>query len=91
MTTIFTFRAERRSGGDPLPTAEEAAKAGRIGWNLRCNRCGMYGARWIPEQRPGWGSLALCDPHGDELEAEFRRHQKALTELRAINFEQENR
>lgn len=32
------------SGGPPLPTKDQARAARRRGWNLRCNRCGGYGA-----------------------------------------------
>lgn len=79
---------ERNPFGPPLPTAEEAAAAHRMGWNLRCNRCGGFGATWIPGMRPGWGSLALCYPHKAELEAEQRRHVDAMTVLTRVSFEQ---
>lgn len=75
--------------GPPLPTAEEAAAAHRMGWNLRCNNCGGYGATWIPGMRPGWGSLALCYPHERELEAMQRRHADELRALTAVRFEQD--
>lgn len=75
--------------GPPLPTAEEAAAAHRMGWNLRCNSCGGYGATWIPGMRPGWGSLALCHPDRRELEAMQRRHSDELKTLTTINFEQD--
>lgn len=61
------------------------------GWNLRCNRCGSYGARWIAGERPGWGSLALCPDHEAELEAEHDRHREALAVLRGVRFEQDSR
>ena len=77
--------------GPPLPTAEEAAAAGRMGWNLRCNSCGGYGATWIPGMRPGWGALALCHPHEKELYAMQRRHADELATLTTINFEQDRR
>jgi hypothetical protein len=86
--SLNPFREEGRSGGSPLSTPEEAAAAGRLGWNLRCNRCGLFGARWISGMRPGWGALALCDPHADELEAEVGRHKSAMAVLGAVNFEQ---
>lgn len=75
--------------GPPLPTAEEAANAGRMGWNLRCNSCGGYGATWIPGMRPGWGALALCHPDKKALEQMQRRHADELATLATINFEQE--
>lgn len=75
--------------GPPLPTAEKAADAGRMGWNLRCNRCGGYGATWIPGMRPGWGALALCFPHRDALVREENRHARAMTALTEVNFEQD--
>jgi hypothetical protein len=62
-----------------------------MGWNLRCNRCGGYGASWIPGMRPGWGSLALCYPHKAELVAEQGRHARAMQRLTAVNFEQDHR
>lgn len=76
------------AGGPPQPTEQQARAAGLRGANLRCNRCGMWGAMWWQGQRPGWGALAVCDPHGAELEAELIRHDQALTVLRAVNFEQ---
>jgi hypothetical protein len=73
----------------PFPTAAEAAAAGLTGWNLRCNRCGGYGAHWLPGRRPGWGALALCRPHQEALVLEEIRHRRALEELTAVNFEQD--
>jgi hypothetical protein len=69
----------------------------RPGWNLRCNRCGTYGATWTGQrgseayrtERPGWGALALCQPHHDELDAEYERHRRALDTLRHVRYEQE--
>jgi hypothetical protein len=81
--------AAREPFGSPLPTAEDAASAGRMGWNLRCNSCGGYGATWIPKMRPGWGSLALCHPHRRELEQMQRRHAQELATLTTVNFEQD--
>jgi hypothetical protein len=76
------------AGGPPHPLPELAAAAGLSGWNLRCNRCGRWGADWVDGQRPGWGALALCDPHAVELADELRRHERALAELRRVVFEQ---
>lgn len=73
------------------PTAEDARDRpeGPVsGWNLRCNRCGTFGATWVEGERPGWGSLALCPADADELGEEHARHDRALTELRAVNYEQ---
>lgn len=75
--------------GPPLPTPEEATEAHRVGWNLRCNSCGGYGADWIPGMRPGWGSLALCYPHKRELEQMQRRHANELRTLTTVKFEQD--
>lgn len=72
----------------PRPSPEEAQGAGLIGWNLRCNRCGGYGASWRTGARAGWGPLALCGPHQRELSAEDARHHAALKTLRATCFEQ---
>lgn len=70
-------------------TEDLARTVGRCrGHNLRCNRCGTYGAIWIPDERPGWGNLALCPPHEQELDDERRRHHAALDRIRAVNFEQ---
>lgn len=85
----MTTTPARDPFGPPLPSAEEAANAGRMGWNLRCNSCGGYGATWIPEMRPGWGALALCHPHEKELYAMQRRHADELRALTAVNFEQD--
>lgn len=81
--------ATRDPYGPPLPTAEEAADAHRIGWNLRCNNCGGYGATWIPKMRPGWGSLALCHPDRTALESMQRRHADELATLTTVHFEQD--
>lgn len=88
----FVSEADMQEGGrfgPPKATPEEAAAAHIIGWNLRCNRCGRYGATWIPNMRPGWGSLALCYPHKRELESVQRRHAGELAEVTAVNFEQD--
>jgi hypothetical protein len=85
---MTTTTKTRDNYGPPLPTAEEAAEAGRMGWNLRCNNCGGYGATWIPKMRPGWGALALCYPHKSELEAMQRRHAAELAALTTVQFEQ---
>lgn len=77
--------------GAPLPTDREAADAGRMGWNLRCNSCGGYGAAWVPNMRPGWGSLALCYPHEQELQAMQRRHADELAALTTVNYEQDRK
>jgi hypothetical protein len=70
-------------------TMEQALQRGMLGWSVRCNRCGSYGAEWLPNERPGWGSLALCPEHTRELRDETARHYRALQTLRAVNFEQE--
>lgn len=64
----------------------------RQGHNLRCNRCGTYGATWYQRshtvaERPGWGHMALCPPHKQELIDEHDRHEAALAWLRTVNFE----
>lgn len=69
-------------------TAAQAKELCLPGWNLCCNRCGTFGAEWLPSERPGWGSLALCPPHAEELRAEHERHRAALAELRAVRYEQ---
>ena len=69
-------------------TMEEAREMKLNGWNIRCNYCGDYGARWIVGARPGWGSLALCEQHEKEYDEEMRRHNKELKRLRTINYEQ---
>lgn len=69
--------------------ANDARTNGALGWNLRCNRCGSYGATWTKtDERPGWGALALCPPHKQELADEHQRHAAALRRLRLVNFEQ---
>ena len=69
-------------------TMEEARELNLSGWNIRCNYCGSYGARWIPNARPGWGNLCLCEQHENEYDEEMRRHKKELKRLRTINYEQ---
>lgn len=81
--------ATRGSFGPPLPTPEEAAAAHRMGWNLRCNRCGGYGAAWIVGARPNWGSLALCYPHKEEYEKTVRRHADEMAAFTDVKFEQD--
>ena len=71
------------SDGAPL-SIEEALDFGVQGWNLRCNRCGSYGALWHAGERPGWGDLALCVTHSKEL----TQLKNALNELRQVKFEQ---
>lgn len=70
-------------------TRDEARERRLPGWNLRCNRCGNYGAKWLPGMRPGWGALALCPSDEAELWAEEERHQRAMRELTAVRFEQD--
>jgi hypothetical protein len=65
-------------------TKDEAREQGLIGWNLRCNKCGDYGARWHQKERPGWGALALCD----SCSLVLRKAHEALAEARKVNFEQ---
>ena len=77
--------------GPPLPTPEEAAAAGRMGHNLRCNKCGGYGAVWIPKARPGWGSLALYFPEAEEYDAMVRRHEDEMRQFTDVKFEQDRR
>jgi hypothetical protein len=73
----------------PVYTLDEARAACLPGWNLRCNRCGSFGATWLEGERPGWGALALCPPHGADLKAEHVRHASALLLLREVSYEQE--
>ena len=70
-------------------TRGEAKKKCLPGWNLRCNLCGEYPAEWIRGGRPGLGSLALCQKHCADWNAEHKRHHDALSEFRSINFEQD--
>lgn len=75
------------SGGPPLPTADEARWAGRRGWDLRCRRCGDFGATWQPGVQAGT-DIALCDPHAGELAAERARHDAAMAKLTERRFAQ---
>lgn len=68
---------------------EEAKRQCVLGWNIRCNKCGSYGAVWIKSGRPGWGSLALCPIHEQLYLAEMKRHSEELLWLAKIEFEQE--
>lgn len=69
-------------------TRDEARSLALPGWNLRCNLCGEHPAEWLIDQRPGWGSLALCSEHAKQLREELWRHDTAMRVLRTINFEQ---
>lgn len=73
----------------PQPSPQEAAEAHLTGWNLRCNVCGLYGATWVPKMRPGWGALALCEPHAQQLRNLQRRHKDELDELTTVKYEQD--
>jgi len=55
---------------------------------IRCNLCGKSPAYWIPNERPRWGSLALCLEHRTELESARAWMRNELDRLRQINFEQ---
>lgn len=75
-------------------TKEEAKKRHLIGWNIRCNHCGSYGAAWINKihgetARPGWGALALCEQHTKELAHVVDQFRREVFKFRQINFEQE--
>jgi hypothetical protein len=81
----------RLFGESPHSTSEAAKKAGVHGWNLRCQRCGQWGAGWYyyrPEC-PEWGDLALCGPHASALHNELRRHKDAVRDMIRENFRQE--
>lgn len=80
--------SEHSPGESPL-TREQAKAFPLPGWNIRCNRCGSYGAIWIPGERPGWGALALCPRHQAQLSAIKARHRAELAAARQVNFEQE--
>lgn len=74
-------------------TTELAAAIPVPGHNLRCNRCGSFGASWTDDAhaRPGWGRLALCGDDMLEWCEESRRHNEVLRSFRAgyrVNFEQ---
>ena len=69
-------------------TLDEARSVPVPGWNLRCNRCGSYGAEWLVGERPGYGSLALCPVHARELRDLKARHASELAEARRVLFEQ---
>lgn len=73
---------------EPHPTREAAREAGVLGWNLRCNRCGWWGAYWFQGMRPRWGCLALCGPDAAALREEIRRHKRAMATLAKVDFEQ---
>jgi hypothetical protein len=77
----------------PVLAADRRFGGPRPGWNLCCNRCGTYGATWTTSvgERAGWGSLALCPTHQEELAAEHRRHAAALEALRTVRYEQPRR
>lgn len=66
----------------------EAREDVRQGWNLRCNVCGVFGASWLPELRPGWGCLAACPEHQAAIDAEQKRHAEAMKKLTTVSFEQ---
>ena len=82
------------SPGRPARSKEKAKELGIMGWNIRCNLCGDFGARWIHRihgepARRGFGALALCPLHAHDLAAERERHAGRLIELTRVNFEQE--
>lgn len=80
-----TFRALQ----DDRPlTLEEALDFGLLGWNLRCGRCGSFGAEWIQQVGRMGNTMAFCPPHRDEIRAEQRRHTEAMHALTAERFRQ---
>lgn len=88
MIVRFPSDWERPEFGAPKDTPEEARDARLMGWNLRCNSCGKYGAQWVPKMRPGWGDLALCHPEAKHLAAMQARHRWELAAHTTVNFEQ---
>jgi hypothetical protein len=70
---------------DAHQIALQMASVNMVGWNIRCNHCGKFGAAWIPAGRV---SLALCPEHCAEWEAEQQRHAAEISRLAKINFEQ---
>ena len=69
---------------------EEAKRKCLLGWNIRCNYCGSYGAGWVKGKRPGFGSLAFCPEHMKQFMNEQQRHQVELRRLKTIYFEQDD-
>lgn len=78
----------------PAISKEEAKKLRLDGWNIRCNYCGNYGAKWMhtimgaPARRE-WGALALCPEHYKKIQEAVKALQDTLSTYRKINFEQE--
>lgn len=66
---------------------EEAKERCLLGWNIRCNVCGNYGAKWIYGARPGWGALALCPEHEKEYNEMVYRHKEEIKNFTDVKFE----
>ncbi len=60
---------------------------GITGWNIRCNKCGSYGAEWRFGLLPGYG--AFCPTHTAQWNEEMRRHTAAKRDLMEVKFEQD--
>lgn len=70
-------------------TQKLAMDAKAMGWNIRCNVCGCYGAAWLPNARPGWGALALCPEHKADLMSLAVRHWTETRPYFRIAYEQD--
>lgn len=68
-------------------TKNEAHEAGLMGWMMRCNRCGTYGASIYNGEAEDGSPLRLCPLHARELKDEYKRHRKALKVLREKNYD----
>jgi len=58
------------------------------GWNVRCNACGFYGARWRSDVAsvPGFGHFAACEKCYEAIRGEVERHRKAMERLATVTF-----
>ena len=63
-----------------------AVKAGVHGWNLICNVCGKFGARWRYYARTETGGLAACEGCGSAIKAEIERHELEMRKLTEVKF-----
>jgi hypothetical protein len=72
-------------------TIEEAKAIPLPGWNLRCNRCGSFGATHEDGdgKRRGYGHFVFCPSCMKEYVAMQERHRLEAEVWQTIHFEQD--
>lgn len=69
---------------------EEAKKRSLPGWNIRCNVCGNYGAKWVNVGKNSRAcTRALCPQHEKEFNEMIYRYGEDMKKFIKVQFEQE--